>query len=262
MADEPRFATVPEERLHRMRQCALGYRAFGALGWGSTGDGHISARDPHHVDWFWLLEWGVPFNQATIDDLVLVGPGGAVVKPGTIDGLDDATDADLRAMPTAEINTTAYNIHMPVHDARPEVVCLAHTHTAYGTPWSANAAPFRAISQEACSFVADQSLFLGEELTVQSYEVGTGIAEAMGATRVCIMRNHGLLLAGASVAETVGFFVLAERTAEVHVKAPDAPAISEEGFKQIAEVVEDASTGLAAFQYLVRSFVPDPSVVG
>ncbi len=243
-SDEPRFDDPNEERLHRKRQCALSYRIFGGLRWGQLGDGHISARDPERPEHFWLLRLGVPFDQATIDDLVLVGPDGSV------EGGHD-------------INMTAYYIHMPIHDARPEVVCVAHTHTAYGTPWSANVAPLRAISQEALSFVYNQSIFEGEELGVPSYECGQRIAEAMGTTTLCMLRNHGPLTAGRSVAEAIGFYVMAERAAEVHVKAPDAVAISDEAAKKMAtEWAEHPRMGWMSYQYLVRTLIPDPSVVG
>jgi ribulose-5-phosphate 4-epimerase/fuculose-1-phosphate aldolase len=242
-AAEPVFASLDDERLHRKRHCALAYRSFAALGWGQTGDGHISARDPERTDHFWLLRYGVPFGQATVGDLVLVAPDGSV------------------AAGDGEINETAYNIHMPIHDARPEVVCVAHTHTAYGTPWSANVAPFRAISQEACSFVHSQSIFDGEELNVMRYEVGTRIAAAMGTNRLCFLRNHGLLVAGGSVAEAVGFYVMAERVAETHVKAPQGEAISDEGAKAMAEWAEDPSVGRSSFEFLIRTVVPEPSVV-
>ena len=70
--------SIADERAHRKRMCALGYRIFGALRWGMLGDGHISARDPVFTDHFWLLDWGVPFSEATVHQLVLVGPGGEV----------------------------------------------------------------------------------------------------------------------------------------------------------------------------------------
>jgi ribulose-5-phosphate 4-epimerase/fuculose-1-phosphate aldolase len=241
---EPTFATLDEERLHRKRHCALGYRIFAALGWGQTGDGHISARDPERTDHFWLLRFGVAFGQATIDDLVLVAPDGTVAEG------------------EGEINETAYHIHMPIHEARPEVVCVAHTHTGYGTPWSANVRPFRAISQESCCFVYSQSIFDGEQLNVMSYEEGTRVAEAMGTNRLCILRNHGLLVAGDSVASAVGFYVMAERVAETHVKAPEGVAISDEGAKALAEWGEQPSVGRSSFEFLLRSVIPDPTVVG
>ncbi len=123
-SDEPTFDDPAETRVHRRQRLVLAYRLFGSLHWGELGDGHISARDPERTDCFWLLRYGVPFGQATPDDLVLVGPDGTVV-----DG-------------HGEINITAWRIHWPIHEARPDVVCAVHTHTPYGTPWSANVSPF------------------------------------------------------------------------------------------------------------------------
>ena len=73
------FESPDQERAHRKRMCALGYRIFGRLGFGQTGDGHVSARDPERPDHFWLLKYGVPFKEATVDDLVLVAPDGSLV---------------------------------------------------------------------------------------------------------------------------------------------------------------------------------------
>src|ERR1041385_2075837 len=114
--------SIADERAHRKRMCAIGYRIFGALRWGMLGDGHISARDPLFTDHFWLLDWGVPFGAATVHQLVLVGPDGKV------------KDADGNS--TGAVNTAGYNIHYPLLAARPDVVSASHTHTAFGTPWS------------------------------------------------------------------------------------------------------------------------------
>ena len=74
VADETRS---PEEvRQERKVQVALGYRLLAAQRWGDLGDGHISARDPERSDCFWMLRLGVSYHQATVKDLVLVGPDG------------------------------------------------------------------------------------------------------------------------------------------------------------------------------------------
>lgn len=240
--------TIEQERAHRKRMTALGYRIFGAMRWGQLGDGHISARDPELTDHFWLLDYGIPFREATVDALVLVGPDGRVVEGG----IDRGTGA---------VNVAGYNIHWPLLMARPDVVSAAHTHTGFGTPWSANVAPFQPISQESCAFVFNQSMFDDEELEVASVDGGRRIAEAAGTSRLCILRNHGLLTLGGSVEETVGFFVMAERVAEVHVKAPDAKPISIDGAKTVAAELDDPLTGFRSFQWLVRDLIADPSVV-
>lgn len=239
--------TVEDERAHRKRMCAIGYRIFGALRWGHLGDGHISARDPERTDHFWLLDWGVPFAQATVDRLVLVGPDGSVK------GAD--------GNPTGAVNTAGYNIHAPLLAARPDAVSAAHTHTQFGSPWSANVAPFRAISQESCAFVFDQALFDDEEVEVLSYEGGKRIGAALGAHKLVILRNHGLLTVGTTVEDAVGWFVMAERVAEAHVKAPDAKPISDGAAAIAAHTLSPEGVGWRNFQWLQRTHVPDVSVV-
>ena len=150
---------------------------------------------------------------------------------------------------------------VPLLAARPDVVSAAHTHTGYGTPWAANVEPFRALSQESCAFVFDQALFDDEEVEVLSYDGGKRIAAALGDKKFCILRNHGSLTVGGSVEEAVGWFVMSERVAEVHVKAPNGRAISDEAAAIAAETLAPSPTGWRLFQWLRRDLVPDPSVV-
>lgn len=238
----PTTDDLEELRLLRKWEVAIGYRIFAGHRWGLLGDGHISARDPILTDHFWVLGYGIPFHDATVHDLTLVGPDG-------------------RGADGSEVNTAGYCIHHPILDSRPELVSAAHTHTGFGTPWSANVAPFQAISQEACAFVFDQSLFEGEDLEVLTTEVGYRIARAMGDTKLCILRNHGLLTGGGSPAEAVGWFVMAERVAEVHVKATAAKAISDAAAKEVASTLAVPDVGWRLFQWAARGLVPDPAVV-
>ena len=228
-----------DERAHRKKVIARGYRIFASLRWGQLGDGHITARDPEFTDHFWVLDWGVPFAEATADRLVLVGADGRVT--------------DAAGDPTGAVNTAGYNIHAPLYQARPDVVSAAHTHTQFGTPWSANVQPFRALSQESCAFVFDQALFDDEEVEVLSIEGGRRIAATLGQHKLCILRNHGLLTAAGSVEAAVGWFVMAERVAEVHVKAPDGVAIGDEAAKIAAATLEPEYVGWRVFQWLDRS---------
>jgi ribulose-5-phosphate 4-epimerase/fuculose-1-phosphate aldolase len=243
---EPELTDPDEIRRHRQRRTALAYRLFGALGWGEQGDGHISARDPERADAFWLLRYGVPFREATVHDLVLVGPDGAVI--------------DANGGP-AEINIAAYNIHWPIHEARPDIVCAAHTHTPYGTPWSANALPFSQIVQEATAFHGCHAVYGGEDVHVTSPAGGARIAEALGDGRAVILRNHGNLTVGPSVDEAVGWFIMMERVAEVHVKAHAASPIGDAAAAEAAHVIGDPQTGWHVFNWTLRARVPDPSVV-
>ncbi|MCY4620973.1 MAG: class II aldolase/adducin family protein [bacterium] len=234
---EPGFASVEELRAHRKRMLVTSYRLFGAFGWGSLGDGHITARDPERADAMWLIRYGVPFHRTTVDDLVLVGPDGRV------DGGDS-------------INMTAYYIHAPIHEARPETVAVAHTHTPYATPWAANVEPFRMICQEATAFFDDHEVYEGEEVQVSDFDTGKKIAATLGETKAVLLRNHGPVTVGNTVEEAIGWFLMLERVAEVHVKAPDARPISDEAALIAAREIGHVSSALAVFDYAAASKLP------
>lgn len=240
---EPVIDDIVELRRHRQRRLALAYRLFGAYHWGEQGDGHITARDPERTDSFWLLRYGVPFSHATVGDLLLVGPDGSVIEG------------------RGEINSTAFYIHMPVHEARPDVVCAAHTHTGYGTPWSAHGQPFRTICQEAVAFHGDHAVFADGEVDVQSADGGKRIAAALGDTKLAILRAHGLLTVGGSIDEAIGWFLMAERVAEVHVKAAGAEPISDDDAERCKVSIADPTQGWKSFNWAIRSRIPDPTVV-
>ena len=232
------FASVEELRAHRKRMLVTSYRLFGAFGWGSLGDGHITARDPERSDAMWLIRYGVPFHRTTLDDLVLVGPEGRVEEGG------------------GSINMTAFYIHAPIHEARPEVVAVAHTHTPYATPWAANAERFRMICQEATAFFEDHEVYEGEEVQVSDFDTGKKIAAALGETKAVMLRNHGPVTVGGSVEEAMGWFLMLERVAEVHVKAPDARPISDEAARIASREIAHVSGALSVFDYAVASKLP------
>ena len=212
----------------------MGYRIFAALGWGDTGDGHISARDPEREDCFWLLDVDVPFAEATPERLVLIGPDGNLASAG------------------AGTNWPGYYIHAPILEARPDIVSAAHTHTPFGTPFAAEARLLTPITQEACVFFEDHELFDDEEVQVQSTDCGKRIAQALGGSRGLVLRNHGLLTVGASVKEAVAWFVLMERVAEAHIKARSPQPISHNAalFAKADLATEQQAEG--AFDHLVK----------
>lgn len=241
---EPEGLDIEQTRARRKTRLALAYRIFGAQRWGALGDGHISARDPERLDHFWLARYGAPFHSVTVDDLVLVGPSGRVVEG------------------EGSINQAAFHIHWPVHEARPDIVSAAHTHTPFGTPFSALVQHFRPITQESCAFFRDHEIFDDHEVDVLSTDGGKRIAAAIGSAKAILLRNHGLLTVGATVDECVGFFVVMERVAEAHIKAPDGQPISDEAAATAHAGVGSQRQGWHYFQWLLRTYVSDPTVVG
>lgn len=245
-AGEPEFPDAKAVQMHRKTRLALGYRILGAAGWGSLGDGHISARDPLSPSCFWLARYGVPFKYVDIDDLVLVGPDGALAEGSGF------------------INRAAYYIHWPLHEARPDVVSAVHCHTPYGTPFSALVTPLQPISQESCAFYADHAIFDDEEVSIGSVDGGKRIAAALGDRRAVILRNHGLLTTGSSVDSAVGLFALMERCAEVQVKSSGVAGGPKPIGAEAAGRTHDEFTDAAVahvFEWMLRSYLPGADAV-
>ena len=210
--------------------------------WGDLGDGHITARDPELTDHMWLLRFPCGFERATVHDLVLVRPDGS-----TADG--------------TEINMTAYNIHHPIHEARPDVIGVAHTHTPFGTPFSATGRPLEAITQEACTFHDRWAFFDDEEVQILNRNGGERIADALGDKQVGILRNHGLISTGDSVGETIAAFVTLERVTEALIKTPNARPISDASATVARDDLVNYRSLELAFEFLVSRHVGDPFVV-
>lgn len=173
---------------------------------------------------------------------MLVGPEGRVEEGG------------------GSINMTGYYIHAPIHEARPEAVAVAHTHTPYATPWAANVEGFRMICQEATAFFEDHEVYEGEEVQVSDFDTGKKIVATLGEAKAVLLRNHGPVTVGGSVEEAMGWFLMLERVAEVHVKAPDARPISDEAAAIAAREIGHASSALYVFEYATASKLPAGAV--
>src|SRR5258706_8895064 len=114
----PTFDTVDEERAHRKQRLAGAFRLFSRFGFDEGVAGHITARDPEHLDHFWVNPFGMHFGQIRVSDLILVNDRGQVVEG------------------KHPVNGAAFAIHSQVHSARPDVVAAAHAHSLYGKTWS------------------------------------------------------------------------------------------------------------------------------
>lgn len=218
------------ERSALLGDVCRGYRLFATLGWGDTGDGHISVRDPERTSCFWLLRYGVPFAEAEPDQLVLLDADG-----NTVEG-------------EGKVNNPAFRIHHPLLTARPDIISVAHTHTPWGTPFSSELRPVEPITQEACFFFEDVALFDDEEVQIQDIAGGERIAQCIGKRHSIILRNHGLVTAGTTVASAIVRFVLLERVCEAHIKAPNAKPIS----NNAARYAHQDLTRPAAFDNMFR----------
>lgn len=197
----PVFATLAEERQHRLEKLAGAFRLFAQFGFNEGVAGHITVRDPEHLDHFWVNPFGMHFGLITTADLLLVNHVGEVVEGNR------------------PVNGAAFAIHSQIHQARPDVIAAAHAHSVYGKTWSSLGRLLSPITQDACAFYEDHALFDDYTGVVYATEEGRRIAAALGDKKAAILRNHGLLTVGHSVDEAAWWFITMERSCQAQLMA-------------------------------------------
>ena len=200
----PTFERVEDERLHRKQRLAAAFRLFARYGFDEGIAGHITARDPELADHFWVNPFGMYFGHIRVSDLLLVNHKGEVVEGDK------------------PVNVAAFAIHSQIHQARPDVVAAAHAHSTYGKSWSSLGRLLDPLTQDACSFYEDHSLFDDYTGVVLDTQEGKRIATALGDRKAAILRNHGLLTVGHSVDEAAWWFITMDRSCQAQLMAEAA----------------------------------------
>lgn len=200
----PTFDTVEEERRHRKERLTAALRIFGKFGFEEGVAGHITARDPELTDHFWVNPFGMSFKHIKVSDLILVNHQGQVVEG------------------RYPVNEAAFAIHSQIHQARPDVVAAAHSHSVHGRALSALGQLLEPITQDVCAFYQDHALFDDYTGVVTDLEEGKRIAATLGGNKAVILRNHGLLTVGTTVDAAAWWFITMERSAQVQLLAKAA----------------------------------------
>jgi ribulose-5-phosphate 4-epimerase/fuculose-1-phosphate aldolase len=231
----PVFEDPAAERRHRKERLAAALRLFGRFGFEEGVAGHITARDPEYTDHFWVNPFGVSFKHIRVSDLLLVNHEGKVVQG------------------RHRVNTAAFAIHSAVHQARPDVIGAAHSHSLYGKALSATGQLVEPLTQDACAFYEDHELFDDYTGVVNDPLEGQRIALALGSRKAAILRNHGLLTAGTSVDAAAWWFITMERSCQAQLVAKAAGAtvsITHENAKLTHQQIGNEFAGWFQFQPL------------
>ena len=229
----PTFDSVEQERQHRKERLASVFRVFSKFGFEEGLAGHVTARDPELLDHFWVNPFGVPFAHIKASDLLLVDHAGNIVEG------------------KYPLNQAAFAIHSRVHKARPDVIAAAHTHSLYGKTWSSLGRLLDPLTQDACAFFENHSLFNDFTGVVLDTDEGDRIGDALGDNKAVILQNHGLLTVGHSIDEAAWWFITMERTCQSQLLAEAAGTpirIREDVARHTAEQVGGHVAGWYSYQ--------------
>ena len=200
----PDGATAPDISDLR-RDLAAAYRLIALEGMDDSIYTHISARLPDGPDGekrFLLNPYGLRFDEVTASNLVTVDETGAVI--------DDPYGAG--------VNAAGFTIHSAVHMARHDAVCVLHTHTVAGVAVSSVQEGVLPLNQWSAQFFNRVAFHDYEGIALDLDERQRIVAD-LGDRFVMLLRNHGTLLLGRSVAEAMKLALNLERSCKAQVAA-------------------------------------------
>ncbi len=177
------------------------YRLVAAYGWSDLVFTHISVRLPGPDHHFLINPYGLMFDEITASSLIKV----------------DQHCNKLIESPFP-VNPAGFVIHSAVHEAREDVQCVLHTHTRAGVAVSAQKAGVLPISQQSTFVLASLAYHDYEGVAFRPDEKPRLQAD-LGAANFLMLRNHGLLTCGASIADAfLGMYVF-ESTCQIQLAA-------------------------------------------
>ncbi|MCZ2495702.1 class II aldolase/adducin family protein [Xylophilus sp. Kf1] len=176
----------PEEWQARVDLAAC-YRLIEHYGMADMMANHISSRVPGEDGAFLINAYGMMYEEITASSLIKVDHDGTILARPDFGPLGYG------------VNKAGYVIHSAVHEARPEVACVIHTHSWASMAVSSLECGLLPITQTAMRF-----LKIGyhdyQGVVLDTAEQASLVAD-LGAGEALVLRNHGVLTVGRTVGE-------------------------------------------------------------
>lgn len=211
------------------------YRLVARFGWDDLVFTHISARVPASDHHFLINPYGMLFEEITASSLVKIDLTGAKVMPSPY-----------------EINPAGFTIHSAIHAARDDAQCVLHTHSLNGVAVSAQRGGVLPLSQQSIFVLASLGYHDYEGVALRDDEKPRLVRD-LGDRGFLMLRNHGLLTVGESVADAFLRMYVFEATCAIQLRAQAGggelvsvdPRIIAGAAQQQAAVTRGLGAGLA-----------------
>jgi ribulose-5-phosphate 4-epimerase/fuculose-1-phosphate aldolase len=193
---------VSKEEWDMRCDLAAAYQLAAQFKWTDLIYTHFSARvpgSPHLL----INPYGLMFDEITASSLVKIDKDGNVV--------DDPTGLG--------INYAGFVIHGCMHEARPEINCVIHTHTRAGVAVSAQKCGLLPISQHSLRVYSELTYHDYEGIALELDERPRMVANLGKKSKAMIMRNHGLLTLGDTVCEAFELMYYLDCACQIQVDA-------------------------------------------
>ena len=232
---------VSEEEWQTRVDLAACYRLVAAFGWSDLIFTHITARVPGTQDQFLINPYGMMFDEITASSLLKIDMHGNKVEESPF-----------------PVNPAGFTIHSAIHAVRHDAQCVLHTHSVNGVAVSAQKRGVLPLSQ--------QSIFILSSLAYHDYE-GVALNEEEKPRLVAdledknylMLRNHGLLTLGKTIADAFLNMYIFEATCMIQVRAQagggdlvEIPPAIISGAQAQAKAVTKSLGGMLAWPGLLR----------
>jgi len=177
------------------------YRLVALYGWSDLVFTHISARVPGPEHHFLINPYGLMFDEITASSLVKV---------------DSQCNKVIES--PYPVNPAGFVIHSAVHAAREDVQCVLHTHTRAGIAVSAQKDGVLPISQQSTFVLASLAYHDYEGVAIRDDEKAR-LQTDLGRANFLMLRNHGLLTCGKTVADAFLSMYTFENTCQIQIAA-------------------------------------------
>ena len=242
-------SSVEASEWQRRVDLAACYRLVAMFGWDDLIFTHISARVPGPEHHFLINPYGMMFSEITASSLVKVDLEGNKVIESPYD-----------------VNPAGFVIHSAVHAAREDAECVLHVHSVNGVAVSAHELDVLPLSQHSI-FVLSSLAYHDYEGVALEDDEKPRLVRDLGSKRFLMLRNHGLLTVGRSVAEAFVAMYFFESTCMIQVRAQSGgqqlrhipAAIIDSAPMQWENVTRGAGGGLAWPALLRKLDLSDPS---
>ena len=198
-------ALVTPQEWQLRRDLAACYRLVALYGMSDLVFTHISAKLPASVagdqHQFLINPYGLMFDEITASSLVKV----------------DMACNKLHDTPFP-VNPAGFVIHSAVHEARPEAGCVLHTHPRAGVAVSAQKHGILPISQQS-TFVLGSLAYHGYEGVAFRDDEKPRLQADLGGANFLVLRNHGLLTVGRTIADAFLSMFTFENTCRIQIDA-------------------------------------------
>jgi len=224
--------SVSQEEWQARVDLAAAYRLTALFGWDDLIFTHLSLRVPGPEHHFLINPYGMMFEEITASSLVKIDLNGNAVMESPY-----------------PVNPAGFTIHSAIHSAREDALCVMHTHTDYGVAVSAQEGGLLPISQNSLFTLASVGYHNYEGLALNEDEKPRLVTD-LGTKNALILRNHGLLTVGNTVAAAFLAMYNLQKACKIQIMAQSGGGklipISQQVLAGIVEQSKVVTKGLGA----------------